>query len=291
MSEKSKENFPEFITFPRNFEEYKWYKPLLVLIVGLIVYVILQTMIVAVFNMVYGENVLNSILSGGYETLDTSDASMYLSYLLVAILIPSIYIASRIVHDRPFSSYSSSRGGWNWKLYFKCLIIPLVIYIIYYDVSLVINPESIQSSQISAVAVIVATVLIPAQCIAEEYIFRGYLMQTFGSWFKIPVLAVIIQAILFAVLHSYNSIGVISIFVSGIILGILAWRTNGLEAGSAIHSVNNLLLFYIVALGLGSTSSSISLWEFVCDFLITVISASAIYYIGNKKDWFSEKTN
>ena len=30
--------FPDYITFPRTFEKYKWYKPLLVLVIGAIVY-------------------------------------------------------------------------------------------------------------------------------------------------------------------------------------------------------------------------------------------------------------
>ena len=134
-------------------------------------------------------------------------------------------------------------------------------------------------------------ILIPAQCIAEEYVFRGILMQTFGSWFKIPVLAIIIQAILFAIGHSYNSIGVISVGISGILYGFLAWRTNGLEASSAIHSINNLMSFYIVALGLSSISSSLSVWDFVADIFITVVSVALVYYIGNKKGWFDEKTD
>ena len=29
------------------------------------------------------------------------------------------------------------------------------------------------------------------------------------------------------------------------IFGLLSWRTNGLEAASAIHSINNLMAFYI----------------------------------------------
>ena len=230
-------------------------------------------------------------MNGGYETLNTSDASVYYSYLSVAVFIPSLYLASKIVRDRPFSSYSSSRGGWNWKIYFKCLAIPIIIYVIYYAISLIINPESGASSEVSLVTVIIATILIPVQCIAEEYVFRGVLMQTIGSWFKIPILAIIIQAIIFAIGHTYDIKGVIAVFVSGIVLALLAWKSNGLEAGAAIHSINNLMSFYLVAFGLGSISSTVSIWDFAVDIIITVITALAVYYIGNKKDWFSEKTS
>ena len=137
---------------------------------------------------------------------------------------------------------------------------------------------------------VLSLILIPLQCIAEEYVFRGALMQALGSWFKIPILAIVIQAIIFALLHSYDALGVISIAISGVVYGLLAWRTNGIEAGAAIHSINNLMGFYIVALGLGSISSKVSITEFIIDVALTLISAAALYYIGNKKGWFSEKT-
>ena len=287
----SENNFSDFVTFPRTFEKYKWYKPLISLVLVLIVYFVFQIILLVVFNFIYGESVINGILFGGYETLNTSDASVYFSYISIAVFIPAIYIASKIVRDRPFSSYASSRGGWNWKLYFKCLLIPLAVYIIANVISIPFdnNPKT-STSQVSLITMVLSLILIPLQCIAEEYVFRGALMQALGSWFKIPILAIIIQAILFALLHSYDALGVVSIAISGVVYGLLAWRTNGIEAGAAIHSINNLMGFYIVALGLGSISSKVSITEFIIDVAITLISAAALYYIGNKKGWFSEKT-
>ncbi len=287
----SENKFSDFVTFPRTFEKYKWYKPLISLVLVLIVYFVFQIILLVVFNFIYGETVINGILFGGYETLNTSDASVYFSYISIAVFIPAIYIASKIVRDRPFSSYASSRGGWNWKLYFKCLLIPLAVYIIANVISIPFdnNPKT-STSQVSLITMVLSLILIPLQCIAEEYIFRGALMQALGSWFKIPILAIVIQAIIFALLHSYDALGVVSIAISGVVFGLLAWRTNGIEAGAAIHSINNLMGFYIVALGLGSISSKVSITEFIIDVALTLISAAALYYIGNKKGWFSEKT-
>ena len=287
----SENKFSDFVTFPRTFEKYKWYKPLISLVLVLIVYFVFQIILLVVFNFIYGESVINGILFGGYETLNTSDASVYFSYISIAVFIPAIYIASKIVRDRPFSSYASSRGGWNWKLYFKCLLIPLVVYVVVNVASILIdkNPKT-STSQVSLITMVLSLILIPLQCIAEEYVFRGALMQALGSWFKIPILAIVIQAIIFALLHSYDALGVVSIAISGVVYGLLAWRSNGIEAGAAIHSINNLMGFYIVALGLGSISSKVSITEFIVDVALTLISAAALYYIGNKKGWFSEKT-
>ncbi len=282
--------FPDYVTFPRTFEKYKWYKPLITLVLVVILYLVFELILTWIFQAVYGANVLRGIAGGGYETLNTSDVSVYYSYLSMVVFLPAIYIASKIVRDRPFSSYSSSRGGWNWKIYFKCLSIPLAIYLIFMLVSVLTGNESGSKTQVSLMAMVISLILISAQCIAEEHLFRGLLMQTFGGWLNIPVLAIIIQAIIFAIVHSYNSIGVISVGISGILYGWLSWRTSGLEASSAIHSINNLMAFFAVALGVSSISSTLSYTDFAVDIIINLVSVFAVYYIGVKKGWFDEKT-
>ena len=67
---------------------------------------------------------------------------------------------------------------------------------IYNVASILLGFESGSKGQVSLMAMILALILIPAQSIAEEYVFRGFFMQTFGSWFKNPYLAIIIQAII-----------------------------------------------------------------------------------------------
>ena len=291
MSENNSK-FPDYVTFGRTFENYKWYKPLLTIIVSIILFLVFQTILIVVFSSIYGFDTISGMVRGGYNTLNTSDASVYFSYLSIAIFLPSLYLASRIVHDRPFSSYSSSRGGWNWKLYFKCLIIPIIVYIIVTAIAIVLGIEKGGGkTQVSAITLILCLILIPVQCIAEEYIFRGFVMQTLGSWFKMPIIALIIQTVAFAILHLYNSSGIVGVAVTGFILGFLAWRTNGLEAGAALHSINNLTGFYLVILGLGSISSNVTLGILAENITATLISALLIYYLGNKKGWFDQKTN
>jgi len=53
---------------------------------------------------------MNQLMHGGYEIMNAEIGEIY-SHLGVAILLPSLYLATKIVKDRPFSSYSSSRGG------------------------------------------------------------------------------------------------------------------------------------------------------------------------------------
>ena len=71
MTEKS-----EFITFPKTFEKYKWYKPILVFIIGVITYLILSLLLSLIFEVAYGEHLTNSILNGGYEVMNSENHTL-----------------------------------------------------------------------------------------------------------------------------------------------------------------------------------------------------------------------
>ena len=276
----------DFITLPRTFEKYRWYKPIIVFIIGFILMVIFQLVMDEIFINLYGLSFVDNLVNGGYEVLNNALAELY-SDLGVIVMIPALYIASKIVRDRPFSSYISKSGRWNFKLYLKALAIPLVLFIIFNAISAAITgPEG--TFQLSFSYLIVILVFLPLQCIAEELVFRGLVMQTFGAWFKIPIVAVILQAIIFALSHGYNTFGLFEIFVSGLIFGFFAWKTNGLEVSSALHTANNLSISLFVMLGIMTPTSSPQLWETVASIVFLILLAIIMHYIGNRLDWFGE---
>jgi hypothetical protein len=276
----------DYITFPKTFENYRWYKPILVFLVSIIIMLILDALIVAVFFLMLGPDFVESLMRGGYETL-ISPMAIFFSDLLIIIFIPSLYFASKLVKDRPFSSYSSSRGGWNLKLYFKSLIIPVILYIIFMAIMTIIEgPKG--TSNFSIAFILVLFISVPLQCIAEEYVFRGFFMQTFGSWFKIPVLAIVLQAIVFALGHQYNSIGLLETLISGLLFGFFAWKTKGIEVSSAIHTANNFSLGLFIMLGLQESTSSPQLWDVASSIVFMIVMCLIMYYVGKKTDWFGE---
>ena len=280
------EKISEYIDFPRTFEKYKWYKPILVLIVGLIIFLIFQVLLVLFFNAIYGWNFIMQIATGGYEVLNTEVGQIFTD-LGVIVTIPALYFATKIVKDRPFSSYASSRGGWNFKLYFKALLIPFILFIIIEAIDVVFRGSN-GTNHFTIPFFILCLILVPLQCIAEEYIFRGLFMQTFGSWFKIPILAIILQAVIFAAVHGYNSLGIIAVFISGIVFGFFTWKTNGIEVSSAIHTANNLSICLFVMFGLHSTSSTLELNDTIISIIFEIILLIIMYYVGKKTDWFGE---
>lgn len=289
--QKDENEIPDYVTYPRSFENYRWYRPLLTMLIAGIIFFILGTIVAELFTHTFGlENMINMEAPDAYAAISTSPLLSYFAYLSMAVALPSIYIANRIVKDRPFSSYSSSRGGWDWKVYFKCMTIPFVVFFILTVVSIAGGSENGTGiNQLTPIAFIILLILVPCQCIAEEYIFRGLLMQTLGSWLKMPIAAIIIQSIIFGVVHDYNSLGVVSIILSGVVYGILAWKTHGLEASSSMHTINNLSIAYVGALGLATSSSVVTPVGFAYDAATQIICGAAILYIGKRYGWFEAK--
>lgn len=289
MVSMSENQIQDFVTYGRTFEQYKWYKPILTFIITGIIYIILNVILVFIFMGIFGMNFFQG-LSLGYEGMNTPNAANFFGFLSLVILIPSIYLASRIIKDRPFSSYASSRGGWDWKIYFKCMAIVFVLYIISTILQLIIFGSSNGQNNLN-VLFIAFLIVVPLQCIGEEFLFRGLIMQTIGSWINIPIVAVIIQSIIFGLLHTYNSIGIITVIAGGIIMGIIAWKSNGLEASSALHSINNIFTVSLGVSGLILTTSAISSIDLIWSIILEGICGALILYIGNKYDWFTKDTN
>ena len=277
----------DYITFPRTFENYRWYKPILVFILSLIILSILMVAIVAVFYLTVGPEFVKSVFSGGYEAL-TSPMAILFTDLIIIIFIPSLYIASKIVNDRPFSSYSSSRGGWNWKLFFKCFLIAIVIVGIPALITNLVEGGGDGINRFTVLSFVALTIMGPLQCIAEEYIFRGFFLQTLGSWVKIPIVAIVVSALVFTAGHPYKLAGVISVLISGLIWGFMAKTTRGLEASSAAHIANNMAVFYTMGFGIVKLTAEIPVADMIVSVVKDAVYLIVIFIIARKTNWFNE---
>ncbi|WP_407376520.1 hypothetical protein [Methanobrevibacter sp.] len=64
-------------------------------------------------------------------------------------------------------------------------------------------------------------------------------------------------------------------------------KTNGIEAGSGLHSANNLIVFYLSLLGLSQVHAQASIIDSLMGVAVTAIAGFLILYIGKKYDWFT----
>lgn len=284
--------------YGRQFKSYRWYKPIVVAVLFLIFYFVLAAVLTAaVVYITYGglptldELKTNTIFASGYDNMDLANPWQSVMILgSIAAMIPALWLASGIVRDRPFSSYSSARGGWSSKVFWKafpvafiCISVPILIDELVYKH----NIDNYQM-KFTLASFAVVTILGPLQCIAEEYAFRGLLMQTFGSWFRVPVIAVILQAALFAVMHPYNMIGKLGILASGCVFGLSAWIGRGIEVSSALHIANNMTIFYLQGMNMSTIDSTSTTHDFILEICTGAAYVLIIYIISRRHNWFNK---
>ncbi|MBR3718645.1 MAG: CPBP family intramembrane metalloprotease [Firmicutes bacterium] len=272
----------EYPTYPRRFISYRWFKPLLAGLLFSVLYLGANVAIVLAGAINQGglESVMN--IAGSYDNMDVSSApGILLNLGTLAIAIPLLALTALIVRDRPFSSYSSARGGWDWGLFGRMMLLALVICGVPNLVWILLDHEPL-NNQFTIATFLLLTVMGPLQCIAEEYMFRGLIMQTFGGWFRLPAAAVILQALIFMAMHPYNLTGKLTILATGCMMGLMAWISRGIEASSAIHIVNNMVAFYADGLGIGAIGSEVSTLDLAMTLIIDAAYVAVLLILRKK---------
>lgn len=83
---------------------------------------------------------------------------------------------------------------------------------------------------------ILIVALLPA--VFEEILFRGAIQNLFSRWFKKPVWAIVVTAIIFSAIHG-SYLGFLSRFALGFVLGWLFYRTGNIWLNIIGHFLNN----------------------------------------------------
>lgn len=180
----------------------------------------------------------------------------------LAAVIPLVLLVSWALHGLRPGSVVSIAGRIRWRYLVGCLGLSVVALMATLVVGALLPSGT--REQLSAtttftldgrmVALLVTVgLLTPLQAAGEEFVFRGYLTQAFGALFPTAV-AVLLPALLFALAHGSQSAPIfVDRLAFGVIAGLLVVLTGGLEAGIAMHVVNNWLAFGVAILtgGLG----------------------------------------
>jgi membrane protease YdiL (CAAX protease family) len=166
--------------------------------------------------------------------------------MLTLIAAFTLYTAHRV---RP-RWLSSVRPGLRWRYLGLCAAAAAAVFAGVLALSGSLSASAATPTQPQLVAFLLIIVITsPLQAAAEEYLFRGYLLQAFGSLAATPWFGVVASALLFALFHGSQNLPLfIDRFAFGLLAAVLAWRTGGLEAGIAAHTANNLLAYGSAAL-------------------------------------------
>ncbi|MBT1623181.1 CPBP family intramembrane metalloprotease [Curtobacterium flaccumfaciens pv. oortii] len=265
---------------PRVDARWRWWRPLVALAFLAGWYLASQVLITVAYFVpvaaVGGESGLYDLLDDLQRgALDPTDP-LILSLTLVSlvILLPGILLAVKVARLGPGSILTSTRFRVRWAWTAWCVLPTLVIAAIMFvvqtglfwdggmittDGGFAWNHAAIGQSTVSlgtlTLTIVLVVLLVPFQGAAEEFIFRGFLMQTIASW--IPrrtgtIIAVAVSTVVFAVLHipnGYNVWGILDVGSFGLIAAIIVLRTGGLEATVLQHAFNNIMIFVLQAPG------------------------------------------
>ena len=85
------------------------------------------------------------------------------------------------------------------------------------------------------IIIIISAVFLAA--IVEEMLFRGFVQTSFEYHFDVTK-AVMSSALIFTIVH-FNPWWAIQVMIIGIILGVMAWKSNSIIPSMIVHLINN----------------------------------------------------
>jgi len=232
-----------------------WWRPIvaLLLIVPLAVPLMFAAVLpIVLLGAIEGVPDLGRYVADSMNLENLGPAGFLYLNLALAALIPtaglSIWIAHRI---RP-RYLSSVAGGLRWKWLLRCVLVTLPVWLVYTGLGFLAQPPaSSDRPDHWVLLLILVVVLTPLQSAGEEYLFRGWIIQNVGSYFARPLVGLIVSltvsTVAFSAAHLSPDPWILgTLGCLAVASGVAAWRTGGLEAGIAMHAVNNVLVFFVV---------------------------------------------
>ncbi len=207
-----------------------------------------------------------------------------------AVAIPVTWGVLRIFQRLPEGWLSSVAGRIRWRWLAICLALSVVALIATIMVATVFpqQPGAEVGGSVNDFTsrtrdfVLIILLLTPLQAAGEEFAFRGYLTQAFGGLVKgryAVVLAVVVPSVLFALAHGAQDAPVfVDRLAFGLVAGLLTILTGGLEAGIAMHALNNWLAFGL-ALAFGDMDAVLTPEDGTWWTLPSTLTQSLVYLV------------
>jgi membrane protease YdiL (CAAX protease family) len=265
---------------------WRWWRPLVSLaaLVGL-----LLVLFVGVFSAFDGLDALLPDARFGSLADDLSPISNLELDLVLAGLVPVAAGAVTVAHRVRPRWVFSVQDGLRWRWLGRCALVVAPVWVVYLGLGLVVDPVEPGRPEHWVLLLVMAFVVTPFQAAGEELLFRGWLVQNVGSCFIRPVpglvVSTVLSAALFALAHgSLDPWVLLSIATLAVAASLAGWRTGGLEAGIAMHAVNNVGVG-IVTLSYGGYADSFvsetttgSAWDFFPGLVVHAVAVGLVLW-------------
>ncbi|WP_204013596.1 CPBP family intramembrane glutamic endopeptidase [Sphaerimonospora thailandensis] len=261
---------------------HRWWRPILGTLAAVGGFLIVSLGLVMAAWTVATLARLPLVMSGDRMFVDPLlDLGFHLS--VIALAIPVVYGTAWAIQRRPPGTLSSVLGRLRWNWLALCLLVAVAAVVL----GQLAEAVTLLLTGMDPVygwagwetflpPALVILVLVPFQAAAEEYMFRGWIIQAFGAYLRNPWPGILLGASAFAALHGYTDWGIAYVFGFGVLMGWLAILTGGLEAPIALHATNNVAAFGVVAAS-GDLDSALQQGELPWQSVVGTVVQFAVY--------------
>ncbi len=249
----------------------------LAIVLGIVVGPLIATALVAVGVEVLGVGSAAGVVEDLDLTGGVTPPTLLVVNLSLALLIPVTWLIARFLHNLRPRWLGSVRPGLRWGWLGICFGVALGATMVATVLASTLLPGEVtppdagpaQGTGTTVAFLVIIALTSPLQSAGEEYFFRGYLLQGFGALVRAPWFTLTWTSLLFAIAHGSQNLPLfVDRFAFGLVAGGLVMFTGGLEAGIAMHIVNNVVVLGLAAATgalpqtLGTTEASWSLVAF-----------------------------
>ena len=245
----------------RNRENWWYYIFGIVLIVPAMTFIFSIPHGVAIAVKAFGDEELTKKLAendfNAMMTILESNLNLFLMLFSFLGMLLGVFLTVKFIHKNSIRELTTSRPRIDWnRVFFSFLLCGSVsVIMIGIDYNFISTADYAWNFKPIPFLILflICIVMIPIQTSAEEYLFRGYLMQGIGVITKVRWAPLLLTSILFGLMHYANpeidklGYGVYVFYIgSGLFAGIATLMDEGMELALGWHAANNFFTALLV---------------------------------------------
>ncbi len=215
-----------------------------------------QILEVAVFLFLIGPSLVYSFLPSN----DTGGGTTSFAFTAIATILRDLSLVALVLFFLWRNKEAVKGIGWTLRNAWRDLLLGVVLFVplffgaSYLDAFLTSigfsSPPTSSPSltpTLNTLDLVLAVLLVIVVAVAEETVFRGYLMRRFGGIFGSTIVSLLLSAFVFSIGHGYEgTAGVVTVGVMGFVFGLVyIWRKS-LVAPMTMHFLQDFLAIVLV---------------------------------------------
>lgn len=208
-----------------------------------------------------------------------------------ALTLAGTLLSVALIHKRPWRTLISARAAFHWRGFLLSLAVMAGLLASGLVLGALMAPDEIDfvfDARRFLLFLPFVLALLPLQVLAEEVLFRGYLLQLVARLSRSGVLRILVPTALFVLVHlpnkevAFGGVWAMLFFgVLGAYLTLLAIRGNGLEYAFGFHVGLNAFVLLVISSAAASMPTPTIFIDRAPDFpsgLVVIVLFCALHY-------------